>query len=177
MQYNNQIQIFIKSTDNKSHAFFINSMQTVEDLMQNVCDKLGFPINVQSLIYQGKRLNKINLISEYGMKNESNVYLNLLLLGGMPRKKQFRYCEAVLVHETYSPSDYDRSYKSYSYENASSYGGYSTGSSNAYSTGSSNAYSTGSSNAYSTGSSNAYSTGSSTGYSTGSSNAYSSGYK
>ncbi len=41
----------------------------------------------------------------------------------MPRRpKQFRYCDAVLVHETYSCDDYDRSYKSYNYNNTNSYG-------------------------------------------------------
>ena len=35
--------------------------------------------------------------------------------GNSRRKKEFRFCEAVLVHEIDSPSDYDRSYKNWNY--------------------------------------------------------------
>ena len=59
------------------------------------------------------RNNNNNNNSNNNNNNNSNNNSNDNKMPRNKRVKQFRYCEAVLVHETYDEHDYDRSYKSY----------------------------------------------------------------
>jgi hypothetical protein len=159
----------------------VNLAQTVESVKQIISDRTGIPVVQQRLIGNTRSLDSDDSLASCGIENESTLFLALYIIGGMPKKKQFRFCEAVLVHETYSPDDYDRSYN---YDNASSYGGGSTySSSSSYSGGSSGGSSSysGGYSSYSGGSSGGYSSyssysGGSSGYSGGSSGGYSGSY-
>ena len=169
----------------------VNLDQTVESVKQIISDRTGIPVVQQRLIGKTRSLDSDASLASCGIEDESTLFLALYIVGGMPKKKQFRYCEAVLVHETYSPDDYDRSYKSYNYDTASSYGGgnvYSSGNDGGYGSGasaaaasysgssSSNGYSSGYSSGYSGGKSSSYSSSYSSGYSSDYSSGYSSSY-
>ena len=187
------MQIIVKTLTNRSFVLWVNPQDRVELIKQLIQAKTCIDPEQQRLIFSEKQLDNHRCLQDYGIDSESTIRLVLRLAAGSyfnlnpnpdpTRKKQFRYCNAVLVHETYSPSDYDRSYKSYRYDNyydlqrAASNSSYSnsTGSSYSNSTGSSYANSTGYN---SSGSSYANSTGSSSSSynSSGSSYANSSGY-
>ena len=182
------MQIIVKTLTNTSFVLWVNPQDRVERIKQLIRDKTCIDPEQQRLIFSEKQLDNHIRLQDYGIDSESTIRLVLRLAAGSyfnlnpnpdpTRKKQFRYCNAVLVHETYSPSDYDRSYKSYRYDNYydlqrtasnSSYSNSTGSSSSGYnSSGSSYANSTGSSSscssyANSTGSSYANSSGSSYG--------------
>jgi len=117
--------IYIVGLD-RTLMLMVNLDQTVESVKQLISDRTGIPVAQQRLVGKTRSLDSDMSLASCGVENESTLFLLLYIIGGMPRKKQFRYCEAVLVHETYSPDDYDRSYKSYNYDTANSYGGGST---------------------------------------------------
>ena len=151
--------IYIVGLD-RTLMLMVNLDQTVESVKQLISDRTGIPVAQQRLVGKTRSLDSDMSLASCGVENESTLFLLLYIIGGMPRKKQFRYCEAVLVHETYSPDDYDRSYKSYNYDTANSYGGGST-----YNGSSSSSSSNGSSSTYnSNGSSSTYNSSSNGGY-------------
>jgi hypothetical protein len=121
------MQIIVKTLTNRSFVLWVNPQDRVGRIKQMIQDKTCIDPEQQRLIFSEKQLDDHRRLRDYGIISESTIRLVLRLAAGSyynlnpnpnpTRKKQFRYCEAVLVHETYSPSDYDRSYKSYRYDN------------------------------------------------------------
>ena len=121
------MQIIVKTLTNTSFVLWVNPQDRVGRIKQMIQDKTCIDPEQQRLIFAEKQLDNHRRLQDYGIDSESTIRLVLRLAAGSysnlnsnpdpTRKKQFRYCEAVLVHETYSPSDYDRSYKSYRYDN------------------------------------------------------------
>jgi hypothetical protein len=131
----------------KTFVLHVNLMQNVKSVKQIISDKTGIPVEKQRIVANCISLDTYAPLASYGIEKESTLFLTQYIIGGMPRKKKFRYCEAVLVHETYAPDDYDRGYKDISYTNESSNAsnGYAS-SANSYASSSSSGYN--SSNSY-----------------------------
>lgn len=62
-------------------TFRINKNNTISDLKNLIQDKDGIPPDQQRLIYAGKILEDMRMISDYDIHNNSTVHLVLRLRG------------------------------------------------------------------------------------------------
>ena len=111
----NEMQIFVKTLTNRTIVLRVEPSDSVMWIKELLFERQGVPIDQQRLICGGKQLDDDRTLQDYNIQKESTIHLALRLLGG--RRKKFRYCEAVLVHETYDPNTYDRSEHNSWYEN------------------------------------------------------------
>ena len=77
------MQIFLKTISGNTRTFFVNPSQLVSEFKLKIQNKLGFIPEEQRLIYAGRQLNDFELLSEYGIQNESTINLLLRLPGGV----------------------------------------------------------------------------------------------
>ena len=78
-------QIFNKTLDDKLTSIRVRAEDLVQDLKENVKDKLGIPMKLQSMIYVEKYLQDVLRLQEYDIKQNSYIILNMRLQGGFPR--------------------------------------------------------------------------------------------
>jgi ubiquitin len=181
----NMIQIFVENINGTTIILDIDAFEIIENIKEKIQMKEGIPFDQQHLNFSGKALEDERSLQDYNIQNGSTLFLALRLKGGMPRRKgnnRCKYNDEVVICETYSPDDYDRSYKSYNYNNAHTFdgswssgwaggggSGSGSGSGSGYSSttsGSGYSYGSGDSSGYS---SSSYSSSSTTGYSSSSS--------
>ena len=81
------MHIRVSTLTGNSAGFEVNSSQNVQDLMKLIEESLNIPSIDQKLIFNGKRLES-GLLEEFGIVNESNIYLVVSLDGGKGKKKK-----------------------------------------------------------------------------------------
>lgn len=54
----------------------------VEDLKRRISESEGIPVDDQRLVFEGKQLENGRMLSGYGIKHDSTIYLILKLRGG-----------------------------------------------------------------------------------------------
>lgn len=81
-QPKDSLQLFVVLDSGKSSTYTVQVESKVEQLMQQIQDKTGILTDIQRLQYGGKQLNKDIKINEYGLHNNSNIFMVLRLPGG-----------------------------------------------------------------------------------------------
>ncbi|KAK9524826.1 hypothetical protein VZT92_017192 [Zoarces viviparus] len=80
------IHFFIKGLDGRLHTFRLDEDEfkscLLEHLKRRIQDTLGIPESQQILIFQGRELTENRFLPDYGIQNDSTIYLNLMLRGG-----------------------------------------------------------------------------------------------
>jgi ubiquitin C len=74
--------VYVMTLTGKSITLGVDSTDTVEDVMQQICDREGIPPDQQRLIFMGKQLD-VNTMAENGMLDNAVIHLVLRLRGGM----------------------------------------------------------------------------------------------
>ena len=69
------IKVHIKTKTGSLYSIQIINNQTIDSLQKMILIKTGIPLEQQVLIYNGKILSPENVISSYGIKNKSSIYL------------------------------------------------------------------------------------------------------
>ncbi|KAJ1302339.1 hypothetical protein OPQ81_001154 [Rhizoctonia solani] len=60
------------------------SIHTVSDLKLIIQDREGIPVEQQILVFSGEKLEDEQMLNDYGIRNESIIYLTFKLRGGKP---------------------------------------------------------------------------------------------
>jgi small subunit ribosomal protein S27Ae len=81
------MHILVKTLTGQACSLKLGNEQTVEKVQSEVESLMGVPSSEQNLIFNGKRLTVGNL-SEFGIVENSNVYLVVDLEGGAKGKKK-----------------------------------------------------------------------------------------
>ncbi|XP_023689130.2 polyubiquitin-like [Paramormyrops kingsleyae] len=76
------IQVFLKTEKGVTHTYEITPGETVSEFKRKVFNKERVPVDQQSLIYKGRQMEDGKNLEDYGVKNESTIFLNLRLRGG-----------------------------------------------------------------------------------------------
>jgi hypothetical protein len=79
----NSIQLFVVLHGAKSTLYTVELESTVEQLMEQIRDATGIPVEIQRLQYAGKQLNKDLKIQDYGFFNNSTIFMVQRLPGGL----------------------------------------------------------------------------------------------
>jgi hypothetical protein len=83
----NKITVFVRTLNEKTYNFQVDPRaDKVSDLTKQICEKLGYEQNQARLVYAGKQLDQENndlLLHEFGIQNNSTLFLILRLKGGI----------------------------------------------------------------------------------------------
>ena len=92
------MHIRVSTLTGNSASYDVNSNLNVHGLMEKIEESLNVPTSDQKLIFNGKRLES-GLLHEYGIVNESNIYLLVGLEGGKGKKKKKQVKKAKKSHK------------------------------------------------------------------------------
>ena len=81
------MQVFVKTISGKYITLDILPETTVLALKQQVYNKEGIPVDAQIFVFAGKSLQDEHLLSEYGVMQESTLFLMLRLKGGRSKHR------------------------------------------------------------------------------------------
>lgn len=81
-QDENRIQIFIKSTGGSHRCMRLSMGSNIQELKKEIQHQLGIPSNHQNLICAGRSLQDHLTLQEYGICQDTTIFLNLRLRGG-----------------------------------------------------------------------------------------------
>ena len=79
----NSMQIFIRALTGRVVTLQMKENDTVYKMMESIQDKLGMPIYLQRLTFEGHQLDALKLLSDYNIINESTVTLTARLRAAM----------------------------------------------------------------------------------------------
>jgi hypothetical protein len=85
-QIERDIKIYFRTLTGKTVSFEINEFALLSELKGKIQDREGIPIEVQMLVFSGKLLYGDKPLPEYGIKNESTIYLVMRLRGADPEE-------------------------------------------------------------------------------------------
>ncbi|KAK2845885.1 hypothetical protein Q7C36_010739 [Tachysurus vachellii] len=75
-------QVFVKNEKGQMRTYDITDEETVDQLMTNIYQKERTPVDQQRLIYNGQQLQCGRKLQDYGIGQESTIYMTLRLRGG-----------------------------------------------------------------------------------------------
>jgi hypothetical protein len=76
------IQIFVETPSTKTIIFELDpDITTVKELKKMIKDREGVDVDAQRLIYSGKQMEDVFVLSQYKIQNHSTIKLVLRLLG------------------------------------------------------------------------------------------------
>lgn len=81
------MHIYVKTLTGKTNEFTLNSTSTISDINDQIASTFGIPCEEQKLIFNGQKLAS-GLVSNYGLTEESCVYLVVDIEGGKKKKKK-----------------------------------------------------------------------------------------
>jgi len=79
----NSKQIFVKTLQGKNITLEVQDGDTVESIKKKITDIEGIPVDQMRLVFNGKQLEDVNTIQDYGIEADSTVHLVLRLRGGI----------------------------------------------------------------------------------------------
>ena len=91
------MRIQVNTLTGKSAQINLNNEHTVEELSNQIEQAFGVPCEEQKLIFNGQKLEN-GLVSEYGLTEESNVYMIVDIDGGKGKKKKKKVKKAKKPH-------------------------------------------------------------------------------
>ena len=81
------MHIYVKTLTGKTNQISINSNSSISELNNEINSTFGVPAEEQKLIFNGQKLSS-GLVSNYGLTEESCVYLIVDIEGGKKKKKK-----------------------------------------------------------------------------------------
>ncbi|XP_060763892.1 polyubiquitin-B-like isoform X2 [Neoarius graeffei] len=75
-------QVFVKNEKGQTKTYNITDDETVDQLMAEICQIEGVPVDQQRLIYNGQQLNSGRKLKDYNIISGSTIYMTLRLRGG-----------------------------------------------------------------------------------------------
>ena len=76
-------QIFVKDLNGKTLTLDVNKEYTIKNIKNKIKDKLGVPIQEQSITYGGKQLEDDKTLEYYDITAEATIQMSLDLKGGV----------------------------------------------------------------------------------------------
>nr|XP_023689130.1 polyubiquitin-like isoform X2 [Paramormyrops kingsleyae] len=73
------IQVFLKTEKGVTHTYEITPGETVSEFKRKVFNKEHVAVDQQRLIYEGRQMEDGKKLEDYGVKNESTIFLILRL--------------------------------------------------------------------------------------------------
>ena len=73
------MQIFVKTPQGKTLTLDVESSDSVENVKQKVQDKIGFPPDLQFLVFAGNSLQDGRTLADYNVMREATVQLLSLI--------------------------------------------------------------------------------------------------
>ncbi|XP_060763894.1 polyubiquitin-B-like [Neoarius graeffei] len=75
-------QVFVKNEKGQIKTYNITDDETVDQLMAEICQIEGVPVDQQRLIYNGQQLKSGRKLKDYNIISGSTIYMTLRLRGG-----------------------------------------------------------------------------------------------
>ncbi|CAF0909444.1 unnamed protein product [Didymodactylos carnosus] len=85
------MQIFIRTLDNRTLPFSVESDDTIDDIKEFIEQREGIPADEQRLILGGKQLNDELTLEECEVEDKSTLFVLLDLEGGGKKRKKKTY--------------------------------------------------------------------------------------
>lgn len=76
-----RINLFIKKTEGSHHCMRLKKGLLIQELKKEIQNQIGTPIKHQNLIFSGRCLQDLFSLQDYGINNDSTIFLNLRLRG------------------------------------------------------------------------------------------------
>ena len=73
----NDLQLFIKTNDNKTIIIECNYRSTIMDIKELISNKLLIPYKYYYLTQNGKILYNTKLLSDYNITNHTTIYMHI----------------------------------------------------------------------------------------------------
>ena len=73
----NDLQLFIKTNNNKTIIIECNYSSTIMDIKELISNKLLIPYKYYYLTYNGKILNNNKMISDYNITDDLTLYMHI----------------------------------------------------------------------------------------------------
>jgi ubiquitin C len=77
------MRIFVKTLTGMHITLEVEPTDRIEDVKAKIRDKEGMPIDQQHLFFAGKQLEDGNILQDYSIQKDSNLYLILRIRGGL----------------------------------------------------------------------------------------------
>ncbi|KAK2465875.1 hypothetical protein APHAL10511_001516 [Amanita phalloides] len=77
-------RVFVETLDRKRIPIFIESYNTVIELMEKIQGRISWPLDLQRLIFAGKQLEADRCLEDYNIPDDSTIYFVSKLRGGKP---------------------------------------------------------------------------------------------
>jgi hypothetical protein len=78
-----EIVITVKTLTTREYPILITANAMVEDLKEKIEETIGFDVDCQNLIFNGKRMENDRTLETYGITDNTSIYITLSLRGGM----------------------------------------------------------------------------------------------
>ncbi|XP_062847008.1 polyubiquitin-B-like [Trichomycterus rosablanca] len=75
-------QIFVKNEKGQTKTYMVTGEETVAQMMRNISQNEGVPVDQQRLICEGRQLESNMRLQDYNIEAESTIHMTLRLRGG-----------------------------------------------------------------------------------------------